>query len=182
MDDVSPPHQYDLLEHAKDAGLIGVAGLATMLLCVAFLAVWPYIVARRHKPLLVPLLVSAGLGLGGYVAYDWQHVSLNLAMHDPQQVREDCEELIRIHKGGFLPRSWKTFLSGTQLPASIARLGAREVVVSAEDVRIFVSGSSSSGGRGFLYDPKRASTEHDPADGISPIWYRDFYEYGERYE
>jgi len=183
MDDITPPHPSGFMEHARESSALGLAGLVTMLLCVAFVAVWPYLVARRCKPLLIPLLVSVGLGLGGYAAYDWPHVSLNLAMRDPQIVREDCETLLRNRrKAEFMPRSWNTHLAGSQMPASIARLGATEIVVSSEDVHIFMSGSSSFGGRGYLYDPKRASTESNRGLDINPTWYPDFYEFLERYE
>lgn len=169
------------IQRAMESGPIEMAALAAILLAVILLAGSPYLVAnRRHLFILIGLTVC--LGAGGYVVYDRQHITLNLAMRDVQKVRSDCEQLLERRRTTVENELMELHLSSSELPASFTRLGAKFVRVTPENVQVCLYTDWNGGAWGFLYDPKRAYIAAGWPDDIRATWYRDFYEFRVRGE
>jgi hypothetical protein len=118
------------------------------------------------------------LSLGGYAAYDWWYIKLNLSMRDPQRLREDCERLLEHY------RSSPDYANGSamsllreDIPEDFRRIEATWIWVEPDHVLISVAPLSGFGGMaGFLYDPKGTFTPWRP-NARRPTWYRDFHSF-----
>ncbi len=162
-----------LFGRAAENGPIVLGGLALLLLAGALLLLWLLMTLcrRRRHPILGTTAVC--LAFIGYLAYDWRHLKLNLSMRNPDAVRRECIELIkRVEEESSILR-----LSGSEIPPSIARLGATSVGANFDVVGISLISGDWGSKWGFLYDPKRVGSENDRLEDIRGTWYRDFYEY-----
>lgn len=144
----------NILQRAEMDGVVCLGGLAAMALALALVVVWPYVTHPRRRPWRVLAASTLCLGIGGYVAYDWPYVMLNLAIRDAQKIREDCDQLIRHYKAAGANQKGAWSPANAELPASIARLGAESIIVNSSQVVIgYIPKSTTSQSWGAIYDP-----------------------------
>lgn len=158
----------------------GGPGLALLIVSAFLLLVWGVFVVRRRRACARLGITTLVLALGGYLVYDWQHLSLNCSMRDPQSVRDECVRLLHVRRATFRENeSMELCLRGSDIPESLARLGAKSVRVSPENVKISLVAEDGLTGSawGFLFDPKRASLAGRAHYKVRATWYHDFYEF-----
>lgn len=173
-----------MIEGVLHGGPVVLGAVGLLILAGILLLAWAYfaILRRRGYPLLAGL--SVVLGLVGYGIIDWPHLSLNLSMRDAPAVREECIRLLERRQATFGREYKELHLHGSEIPASLTRLGATFVRVTHNNVQISLIPLSplTGGAWGFLYDPTRASiTDGEPRE-VRATWYRDFYEFRVRGE
>jgi hypothetical protein len=173
-----------MIENFLHDGPIVLGALAVLILAGILLLTWVFLALRRRR--LYPLLAatSIGLGLVGFVAIDWRHLSLNFSMHDADSVRQECIRLIDHRQATLESENQELHLHGSEIPASLTRLGATFVRVTRSNVQISLIPLSplTGGAWGFLYDPTRAYLTDGRPDDVRATWYRDFYEFRVRGE
>lgn len=169
-------YESGLMDRAREGG----PGLALLVISAFLLFAWGFF-AVRHRRVYPRLGVTTlVLAISGYLVFDWQHLSLNCTMRDARTVRDDCVGLLQARKATFKDdNSIELHLRGSEIPASLARLGAKFVRVSPENVQISLIPEDGLTGSawGLLYDPKRAYVSAGWPDGIRRTWYRDFFEF-----
>ncbi|MEZ0276711.1 MAG: hypothetical protein ACAH88_17515, partial [Roseimicrobium sp.] len=87
-------HRMTLVDRAKEGGPIGIAGLGAMCIAIILGLYWFFCLCTgRRSGALLPITALV-LAVAGYLGFEKEHISLNLAMRDAQIVRDDCQKLM----------------------------------------------------------------------------------------
>ena len=175
----------DFLQRALHGGPITLAGLGMLALAGLLLLACVFLSMRHRRLSLILGAASVGLGLLGYIASDWEHVSLNLAMRDASAVRKECIRLLQQQRQATPEDGYRgQRLFGSEIPASFTRIGATYVCVEYDYVTISVMPYNrlTSSAWGFLYDPSGTYSKVRGSEGVRPTWYHEFYEFRVRGE
>jgi hypothetical protein len=178
-EEITPHHNF--MDRAKESGPIGMAGLAAVLFAVVLLAGSVYFTKTRRQ-LFILIAAAIGVGVGGYITFDRTFIMLNLSMRDVESVRADCRALLQRQNSAAPTGTQDLQLSGTALPASFVRLGAKDAIVTKTNIRICLSTDWGGGAWGFLYATQPADSGPDWPRETRHTWYRDFYEFRVRGE
>jgi hypothetical protein len=161
------------IQRAAESGPIALAGLAAVLFAFVFLACSVYLCQTR-KQFLLAVAGAIVIGLGGYFAFDYRYITLNLSMRDIESVRVDCLALLQRRNSRPPGSAGDLDLSGKTLPESFVRLGAKNATVKSTYVGISLISDWNGGAYGFLIATHQ---NHDWPKDVRPTWYRDFYEF-----
>lgn len=165
------------LERTLNSGPITLLGLSLLIISLFLIFAWTDIAVRRRRLPLRLGCAAVSLAVIGYLAYDWQHVSLNFSMRGAQSVRRDCVQLLERRRATVKDDFENLYLSGQEIPASFSRMGAKRVRVTPNNVQICLSTDGFGGAWGFLYDPNRSYLAAGRPDDVRSTWYRDFFEF-----
>lgn len=168
------------IERTLNSGPVTLGGLALLIISFFLILAWTDIAVRRRRLPLRLGCAAVSLAVIGYLAYDWQHVSLNFSMRDAPLVRHDCAQLLESRRAMVTDDFEMLSLSGQEIPASFSRMGAKRVRVTPSNVQICLYTDGFGGAWGFLYDPNRSYLAAREPEDVRATWYRDFYEFRER--
>jgi len=160
-------------------GALERAAWTAMALAVILVVVWRYLIPRPRRHWRLLLLLAVCLAAVGYAVYDYEYMYLNFAMHDAQTVRDDCTRFLELRKTTTTQNdSPYLYLSASELPASLARVGAIGAVVGPRTVDIVLSAGLNGRAWGFVYASKRADLENgNPHRRCRATVHRNFYEF-----
>jgi hypothetical protein len=169
-------HQMSLVDRAKEGGPIGIAGLGAMCIAIVLGLYWLFCLCiGRRSGALLPITALV-LAVAGYLGFEKEHISLNLAMRYAQIVRDDCQKLMNEfnRQAGQTGEGQFQRLASSEFPPSITKLGAKSVVVGTANVEILIQDDPEKEALGFLYAPQKTQGAQ-PWLELRPTWYRDFY-------
>ncbi|CAN5911901.1 hypothetical protein BH11VER1_BH11VER1_14120 [soil metagenome] len=143
------------------------------IVAAVLLLVWLIQVLKRRRPYKLLAASVIVLVTVGYLAFDLEHVSLNIKMRDAHRVKEDCVELIKQRESMIGEKDKSLRLKEAQLPSSFSRIGAKSAFVGKDYVAINLIRDWNGGEWGFLFD------QHPDirTKKLRSTCYRDFYEY-----
>lgn len=161
-----------LVERAWDASLGEQMGLVAMVAALGLLVSLPYLAKSRRQTwmLLGAILILAG---GGYAVYDWRYVALSVTIRDAENIRVDCERLMREPKLG--TRGFRLMIDGkdADFPDSFRGVGSTYAAVWRDIVYL---GCPRYSPYGVLFEPKRAvMLRRESVQFVRRLWPRDFY-------
>ena len=174
MTEVSLLGELTFLRHVRDSGRIDGVGLSLLIFAAVLGLIWLILAICRRRRFVMLGCCTVILAACGYVCADWAHVSLNLRMHDVQKVRDDCQLLMRNRPSLVEHPASPLFLSESELPSSLARLGAREARVDPQGVAICLLKIGGWGSQwGVAYIPEGSPVP----PRMRSTWYHNLYEY-----
>lgn len=161
-------------DYTAGKGPTSRTGALILFISAVLFIYWLRRFVKGRRLLMLHGCVVIILAVAGYLLLHGRNTSLNLQMCDAQQVRNDCDELLR-HRKVTHPQSDEILhIDGPNLPLSFVRIGAKFAFVSNKCVLICLEYSDYTGRAwGLLYNPQQAM---ELAIILGGTWYRDFYE------
>jgi len=167
------------LQHVNDAGGIGNVGFLMLMFSIVLGLIWMSCALGLRRRFVKFGCVVVILAVCGYVFSDWSQISLNLRMRNVQDLRKDCIILME-RRESMVEHPWMRLkLSSSDLPLSIARLGAIRAEIDSNCVIVYFTDPSDRWNDYCLaYFPTGRPAPHN----FRSTWYRNFYGFKPHYE